>query len=247
MLMMFIGIMLAVGVAHWLVYTALLWIMIKIQKLNYNLPGLLGSSLLATALDQIPVVGIYLGFAVLVFCIWKCTGAEISPDVLFTVGVAGALMFCVNLFLLGSLMGDLRGSPALADGDFADEVDGIKMETELEEEFAGETVVTIPATNWMQTNRVQSVPVKITAVTSTPAPMRDANTLPVQLTVKGISMNGAQRSAMIADGHGIRDIRLGDSFAINSDKGRMVLVCEEITGSSVILAAEGTRVKLSLY
>ena len=34
----------------WLVYTALLWFMIKIQKLNYNVFGLLGSSLAAVLL-----------------------------------------------------------------------------------------------------------------------------------------------------------------------------------------------------
>ena len=42
--MLFIGIMIVIGLAHWLVYTALLWMMIKLQKMNYNLLGLLGSS-----------------------------------------------------------------------------------------------------------------------------------------------------------------------------------------------------------
>src|SRR6185503_6092057 len=100
-MLLFIGIMVAIGLAHWLVYTALLWMMIKLQNMNYNLLGLLGSSLLASALDYIPVVGCYVGWAALVICLWKCTGADIAPDVLFTVGVAGALMFCVNLFAIG--------------------------------------------------------------------------------------------------------------------------------------------------
>src|SRR5258706_3411534 len=81
----------------WLVYTGLLWGMIKVQKLNYNLLGLFGSSLAATLVEFIPIVGPYLGYVVLVVCLWKCTQADIFPDVLFTVGIAGALMSCVNL------------------------------------------------------------------------------------------------------------------------------------------------------
>src|SRR5687767_2304722 len=122
--MLFIGVMVVVGLAHWLVYTGLLWMMIKLQKMNYNVLGLLGSSLLASALDYIPVVGCYLGWAALVICLWKCTGADIAPDVLFTVGVAGALMFCVNLFAIGWLMGNLQLiSPALADYNTGDETE----------------------------------------------------------------------------------------------------------------------------
>lgn len=100
--------MVVVGIAHWAIYTALLWIMIKIQKLNFNWLGLLGSSALASAIDYIPVVGPYLGWVVLVICLQKVTQADIAPDVLFTVAIAGSLMFCVNLFLLGSLMGTLH-------------------------------------------------------------------------------------------------------------------------------------------
>jgi hypothetical protein len=51
---------------------------------------------------------------------------------------------------------------------------------------------------------------------------------------------------LIANGGQIHDVRLGDSFAINSDKGRVTLVCEEITQSAVILTADGARVKLTL-
>jgi hypothetical protein len=51
---------------------------------------------------------------------------------------------------------------------------------------------------------------------------------------------------LIANGREIHDIRVGDSFAVNSDKGRVTLVCEEITQSAVILAADGARMKLTL-
>ena len=253
--MLFIGVMVAIGLAHWLVYTALLWMMIKLQNLNYNLLGLLGSSLLASALDYIPVVGCYIGWAALVICLWKCTGADIAPDVLFTVGVAGALMFCVNLFVIGWLMGNLSMiSPSLADygpGDTTQMSAGMDGE---EEDGDGETnrVATVaavasapkPATKFSGWFR-SSASAPITATVTNPAP-KDVGNLRSQLTIKGISVSPSQKSAMIANGRQILDVRVGDSFAVNSDKGRVTMVCEDITQSAVILAADGARVKLTL-
>ncbi|HOW66828.1 MAG TPA: hypothetical protein P5186_24495 [Candidatus Paceibacterota bacterium] len=93
---------------QWLVYTCLLWIMIKLQGMNSRPLGLLLSSGVAVGVGLIPVVGPYLSSVVLLFMLRKLTGAAIIPDVVFTVVIAGALMFCFNLFLLGSIMGQLR-------------------------------------------------------------------------------------------------------------------------------------------
>ena len=99
--------------------------MIKIQKLDqkfqYRFLWLLGAAALATALDQILdlVLGRFIGIvfasyistpivvAVLLFSLKKITRAPYI-DVLFTVAISYALLFGVNLFILGSLMGDLR-------------------------------------------------------------------------------------------------------------------------------------------
>lgn len=91
----------------------LLWGMIKIQKLDqhttYRFLWLLGAAALATGLDMIPYAGHYLAVAALLLCIKKTTGVP-YVDVLFTVAISYALMFGVNLFILGSLLGDLRPS-----------------------------------------------------------------------------------------------------------------------------------------
>ena len=251
--MLFIGVMIAIGLAHWLVYTALLWMMIKLQNLNYNVLGLLGSSLLASALDYIPVVGCYIGWAALVICLWKCTGADIAPDVLFTVGVAGALMFCVNLFAIGWLMGNLSViSPALADYEPAHPTEmSTDMDEDEHDEDAGPaeakavaTVAPAPkpvAKTWGWFRKTEPPP----QPTASPAP-KDLGNLPTQLSIKGISVSASQKSALIANGRQLHDVRVGDSFAVNSDKGRVTLVCEDITQSAVILAADGARMKLTL-
>ena len=95
---------------------AALWIMIKIQKLNYNFPGLLGSAALVSGLDRAldTVLGHFLGnylatyisapvtLVVLIICIAKVTRAD-RVDVLFTIVVGYALMFGMNLWLFGAL------------------------------------------------------------------------------------------------------------------------------------------------
>jgi hypothetical protein len=102
------------NLGSWLIYTGLVWGMIKVQRLNYNVLGLFASTGLAVLVSWIPWVGWKLSYPVLLFCLWKCTGEDIVPDILFTVGVAGALMFAVNLFVIGALMGDIRPSAAFA-------------------------------------------------------------------------------------------------------------------------------------
>ena len=103
----------------------LLWGMIKIQKLDqrfaYNFWWLLGAAALTTGLDQIlevtlgHFIGIYFASyistpivsAVLLLSLKKITQAP-YVDVLFTALISYALLFGINLFVLGSLMEDLR-------------------------------------------------------------------------------------------------------------------------------------------
>src|SRR6266404_7214732 len=86
-----------------------LWIMLKLQKLEYNVPGLFGAAAVASALDMIPYAGHPLAVGVLLFTMTKVTRSE-YVDVAFTVFVGYALMFGMNLFPLGAVVGDLRPS-----------------------------------------------------------------------------------------------------------------------------------------
>jgi len=103
----------------------LLWLMIKIQKLDqrfeFSFLGVLGAAALATGLNLVlqiildHFIGLYLAsyisgpivFIVLLYRIKKVTGAD-YVDALFTVAIARALLFVTNLFLLAALMGNLQ-------------------------------------------------------------------------------------------------------------------------------------------
>jgi len=90
------------------VLTALLWIMIKLQQLNYFFMGLLGSAILASGLDMIPYFGHYLAVPILYYCIWKVTRSTLVDSV-FTVAISYALMFLVKMCVITALLVDLRG------------------------------------------------------------------------------------------------------------------------------------------
>jgi hypothetical protein len=135
----------------------LLWGMIKIQKLDqkfeYNFLWLLGSAALATGLDQIlqmtlgHFIGIYLAsyistpivVTVLLLCLKKVTQAP-YVDVLFTVAISYALLFGVNLFILESLMGDLRPSARNSE-----EFEIVTQQQEIKKEYRTAIKTNLPA------------------------------------------------------------------------------------------------------
>jgi hypothetical protein len=136
----------------------LLWGMIKIQKLDqrfaYNFLGLVGAAALTTGLDQIlevtlgHFIGIYFASyistpivsAVLLLSLKKITQAP-YVDVLFTALISYALLFGINLFILESLMGDLRPSARNAD-EF--EVAAQQQEIRKENQTAIKTNLPVP-------------------------------------------------------------------------------------------------------
>ena len=92
---------------------ALVFILIKLQKLDQHLQfhflKVLAVVALASGLDMIPHFGHYISVFVLLLGIKHVTGSSYT-DVLFTVAISYAIMFAVNLLIIGSFMGDLRPS-----------------------------------------------------------------------------------------------------------------------------------------
>ena len=65
-----IAILAGLVIVKWLVFTGLLWIAIRIQKMPYNLLGLFGSSLLATLVACIAFVASWPGWC------WCCASGK---------------------------------------------------------------------------------------------------------------------------------------------------------------------------
>ena len=100
-----LGLVIGMGI-YWVVYSLVLLTLMKMQGWHVGPVALLGSTALATVLAQAPLVGPYLGTAVLAFCIWKASGSDLIDSV-FSVVIAGALMFAFQIFALTALMGQL--------------------------------------------------------------------------------------------------------------------------------------------
>jgi hypothetical protein len=210
---------------------AALWVMIKIQKLDYNVLGLIASAVLASALDLIPLAGHFIAVPVLYVCIAKATRADLFPDAVFTVVVAYALMFCANLFLIGALMGDLRLSASEEGFD--------ELTEDMEEAFERERAER-PATG---TN--------VTAATNTVvAPMKrdgaQTGALVSKFSLKGISRGSRNSTATIHTGVKTYNLFVGESVSVETTKGKVTVRCEEVRDDSVLLTVDGQSVELFL-
>ncbi len=222
---------------------AALWIMIKIQKLDYNFPGLLGSAAIVSGLDRAldTVLGHFLGnylatyisapitLIVLIICISKVTHAD-RVDVMFTIVVGYALMFGMNLWLFGALLGDLRPS-AGSSGEF-------------------ETVTHQPETNHVhqtaiKTNQpVQSAPASLAAHQSPALPVEQTNGL---FSVKGVTRNASKSAVTIQTGKKTYTVLLGESALTQTTNGPVSVRFKELGDGWVVLTIDGVETKLPFH
>ncbi len=224
----------------WVIYTALLWFMIKIQKLHYHLPGLLASSAISILISFIPYAGPYLGHAVLLFCLWKCTGADFVPDILFTTSIAGALMFCVNLFVIGSLMGNLRPDLAAARET---ESPGTEMNVDVPEDDDDIEPAESPEPLKSTKTVAPAKPNKAPASAGQP----QGQSLARQFTLKGVSLHSAQPLAMFAAGGRVYSLGTGESVMVQLAETSVPIRCEAITRDSVVLTTRsGEKIALDV-
>jgi len=211
---------------------AALWIMIKLQKLNYNFLGLLGTAALASAICLIPLpfrISKIISCAVLLLCISKVTRAEFV-DVKFTVGVGYALMFGMNLFLVGALMGDLRPS--------AREAENQSVSEEMEDDNDTSSARPAAAVHTNQTpvvTKPQTVKSQTTKSPEQPLP---------PLSVKSLIRNGAKSSVTLQSDGDSRIIFLGDSEMVHTAAGSLKVRFDSLTDEFVVLTVGEQQVKL---
>lgn len=241
-----------------IILTIALWLMIKIQKLNYHFLGLLGAAALTSALDEIldQVLGHFLGgylasyvstpivVIVLFICIAKLTKAE-PVDVSFTIGVGYAVWFVLNLWLMGALMGDLSPSARYAGED----QDTPPPEVKYQAPKNNRPAMSIPPTNPPAGNVAPpaKAPEK-TASTGNSNGLVPAS--PVTKTVKGFSLKGiinaGNPSAMINTGVRTYTIFQGDSLTMETASGKVTVRCDKLETNKVVLDIDGEPVTLSL-
>lgn len=217
--------------------------MIKLQKLDYRFLGLIVAAAIATivgmVLDEVfsRALGAYVGMSissllviiVLSLCLHKVTRAD-ATDVAFTVGVGYALTFCMNLFLLGALLGDLRPKHY---GD--DDLIPVAARSTDEEASAivsntpPELLVERPKTTKQSTNSVAK---------AAPEPLNKS------FIVRGVTRNAARPSVVLEASGKQYTLFSGDMVMMKIPRGFVAVQFKGLDHDQVLLNVEGEEVKL---
>jgi hypothetical protein len=206
---------------------ALVFILIKFQKLDqhdgFHFLKVLGVCALSGGLDMIPYFGHYISVSALLVGIKRVTGSPYT-DVLFTVGISYALMFVVDLFIIASLMGDLRpsagdaGEPAHFGGAPREQTVGMDPEEIDETNPPASTVVS------------NAVAVRVT-----------------RYTIKGLSRNGAKSVVTVDTGTKAYTLFLGDTLSMQTAEGTSRVRFETLDADWVTLNIDGKPMKLPAH
>jgi hypothetical protein len=214
-----------------------LWVMIKIQKLEWDLLGLLLSTALGSGLDMIPIVGHYLAVPALWLCLKQVTNGDLFPDVAFTVGISYALVFCMNLFVIGSLLGDLRPSKKHAEVAPPERTAVSKDKPEAD----GPPTATKPA------------PV-VAAQPPDPKPVQQPTNQPIKkstremvrnFSVKGILEGIDKPVGTISSGLKTYTLIAGETRSMETENGRIAVRFDGVSDHQVILTISGEQIALS--
>ncbi|MDB6112794.1 MAG: hypothetical protein JWR69_4544 [Pedosphaera sp.] len=231
-----------------------LWILLRMQSLNYNIPGLLGSATLASAFDLIPFVGHYVAVAVLLLCLLKLTRAHIV-DVRFTVAVSYAVMFLMQMLILSALPGDLRAHartprvdepiPGLVDDEETDAPGTNDLATTAEHPVAIPAVNQTPTASPViqkPTEPVRTVATKV----ATPNSIKLGSEIASHFKLNGVVRNARESMAMINTGVKTYTITMGESMSVETPSGRAEVSLEQLTGDGAVLKVGGEPVSLRL-
>jgi len=223
-------------------FTAL-WIMIKLQKLNYTFPGLIGSAVLTSALDLIPHFGHLLSAGVLLICIWKVSQPEFV-DVAFLVFVGYALMFGMNLWLIGILMGDLTESAQETPVEARELQEGSWEDPTLAEGTTNPSVAfgTKPAASDPPSLNAPAEPASFPAA----APENPTEFVLKHFAVKGITRNADKSSVALFSGVKTYTLFVGDSVLMEVPNGSLAVRLEGLGQDRIELSVEGKPLTLTL-
>ena len=222
--------------------TVLLWIMIKLQKFDYVLISLIGAAAIASGLDMIPVVGHYVAVPVLYFCVWKITQSSLVPDAMFTVVIAYALMFLVNILLLTAFIGDLRPSARLRDAGDLDDTN----ETQFAESSTAATPAR-PAGLKSLFHSTNSGALQAKSGQGKASPPKPAATLADNFTLKGITRNADKSMALIDTGVKTYSLYVGDLTPVKIPEGNSQLQLKEVGPGWASVLIDGKPVILKLH
>jgi hypothetical protein len=198
-----------------------LWVMIQIQKFQYELLPVIGAAFVAAGLDMVPFVGHYIAVAVLYICIWKITRASLFPEAVFTVALSYALMYMVTLILLAYAPVPRLHTASGPDYNFDDQTNAA-------------AIADVQTTNQVQ---VAQAP---------PAPSVPQDKAAADISVKGVSRGVNDSMVTIQCGKKDYVISLGEGTTISTKDGPASVRFVKADENNVTLSVRGQEVKYAL-
>jgi len=197
-------------------------------------------------LDMIPYFGHYLAVPVLYVCIALITRADLFPDAVFTVVIAYALMFCLNMFLLAGLLGDLRPSVTVQASKSGDT--SLVAGQEMDEKAATTPERPVKADAAMKD---APKPNALAAAQAVPGPKSAesgsaTNEVAQKFSLKGITRSSSRPLATVFTGTSTYTVEPGEWRTMRTPNGVVTALCDEVGEDWVILTLNGARVKLGL-
>ncbi len=216
-----------------------LWIMARIQKLQFTALGLLVSAAIACAFDLIPFVGHYIAICALWVSLTKVTREDFT-GVAFTAGISYALVFGMNLFLLGALMGELRPSVRARSADDSTER---AINSQLAADDGTDSILTEPEpAKDCPTAAETSAPVG----KPSPAQTSAASSAPPGKTfvIKGITQNGKNSMTMLFTGVKTYALSLDETVTVETPDGPKSVRLKNVAKNWVLIEIAGQLLRL---
>lgn len=213
-----VGLIVVAFVIRFVLLMVGLLIMVKIQNFDFTWLPLIGSAVLASALDLIPLVGHFIAVPVLYLCVWKCVRCDSYKDATFTVGLSYALVRSSTWILAAYLpSGNLHSLAA-------------------HNNFDGDT-------NFMaiaQTQSTNQLP------QMDPPPAEETSKINTDISVSGISRMANNTMVTIQSGRKTYSLSLGEGTTISTDKGSVRVHFLEASANDVTLDVDGQKMKYAL-
>jgi hypothetical protein len=220
-------------VVRWLLFTAIIWGMLRVQSLNFTWPGLLLTTALASVAYFIPlgILAAAVAFVVVYAGLKKVTQAE-HTDLMFTIVIGNAVMYVAGLWLLAAVLPDfrdLRGTDTAAGESEAG--------TGMLPDYAG---IMKQASNTLTEAADRGTGRSVTADTGrAPASSGASKTAESGgLQLKGVTVMGSGSLAMIRAGERTVSVSVKESITMR-EGGRIIrYVCESISTNGVVLRVQ---------
>jgi len=215
---------------RWILFTAVIWGLLRIQSLNYRWPGLLLTTALGSVAYFIPVgfIAAAAAFVVVYIGLKMVTQAE-HTDLMFSIVISNAIMYVTSLWLIAAVLPDVRRLREAAANT------NEEREKSFMPDYAG---MMSKASNTFVKGTMRG---EATGASATGAGPVSSSAKVAGLKLKGITMMSSGGLAMIQAGDKTVSVGVKESVTVPGPKGVIRYACQSITTNQVTLLLQGSK------